>query len=221
MSDTGVVQGQVLRLQVGQALPFAREQTSAINKSRVDAVEVTTLGFVGDEQADQFFHGGQIQAVHQMPLRAYALIAEAFPDVALHQGMLGENLTVSDMHEATVCVGDVFRIGEVELLVTRPRRPCWKIDSQLGRSGVAKFLQDQGCVGWYYQVLKTGAMREGDACQLLRRPYPFATLSRLWEICNDDRQRDADEMRRWLAVAPLEQSFKQVMEKRLARALRA
>jgi len=47
--------GHVQRLQVGEALPFAREQTSAINKSKVDAVTVTTTGFVGDEQADPFF----------------------------------------------------------------------------------------------------------------------------------------------------------------------
>lgn len=212
---TTALQGHVSRLQIGQALPFAREQTSAINKSRVDRVEVTTLGFVGDEQADQFFHGGQIQAVHQMPQQVYALIAQAFPEVSLHEGMLGENLIVSDMGESNVCIGDVFEIGDVQLQVTRPRRPCWKIDAQLNRRGVAKFLQDQGCVGWYHQVLRTGSIREGDACVLLRRPYPFATLARLWQIWNDSAFRDADEIARWLAVEPLERSFKQVLAKRL------
>lgn len=209
------IQGHVLRLQIGQALPFAREQTSAINKSRVEQVAVTTLGFVGDEQADQFFHGGQIQAVHQMPLRVYALIAQAFPEVVIHEGMLGENLIVSDMAEDTVCIGDVFAIGDVRLQVTRPRRPCWKIDAQLNQRGIAKFLQDQGCVGWYHQVLQTGGIREGDACVLQERPYPFATLARLWQIWNDSAFRDADEIARWLAVEPLERSFKQGLAKRL------
>lgn len=217
ISSDASPQGHVLRLQVGQALPFAREQTSAINKSRVERVEVTTLGFAGDEQADQFFHGGQIQAVHQMPLRVYALIAQAFPDVVVHEGMLGENLIVSGMGEDNVCIGDVFAIGDVQLQVTRPRRPCWKIDAQLNRRGVAKFLQDRGCVGWYHQVLRTGGIREGDACLLLRRPYPFATLARLWEIHNDRDFRDADEIARWLAVAPLERSFKKALGQRLGR----
>lgn len=212
---TASIQGQVLRLQIGQALPFAREQTSAINKSRVDRVEVTTLGFVGDEQADQFFHGGQVQAVHQMPQRVYALIAQAFPEVVIHEGMLGENLIVSDMTEDTVCIGDVFAIGDVRLQVTRPRRPCWKIDAQLNRRGVAKCLQDQGCVGWYHQVLHTGSIREGDVCVLQKRPYPFATLARLWQIWNDSDFRDADEIARWLAVEPLERSFRQGLVRRL------
>lgn len=209
------VRGHVTRLQVGEALPFAREQTSAINKARVEAVEVTTLGFVGDEQADQFFHGGQIQAVHQMPLRAYALIAEAFPQVTCHEGMLGENLIVSGMQEDNVCIGDVFEIGGVRLQITRPRRPCWKIDAQLDQRGVASFLQDQGCVGWYYRVLQTGAMREGDSCLLVSRDWPFASLARLWTLCNNDRLRDADEIRQWLDIPVLEQSFKQVLAKRL------
>lgn len=213
--NSSSLQGQVLRLQVGQALPFAREQTSAINKSQVECVEVSTIGFAGDEQADQFFHGGQLQAVHQMPQRAYALIAQAFPDVTIYEGMLGENLIVSDMHEAGVCIGDVFDINGVQLQVTRPRRPCWKIDAQLNRRGVAKFLQDQGCVGWYFQVLRTGSIRRQDACLLLKRPWPFATLQRLWEICNDAGFRDPEEIRRWLEIGPLERSFKQALAKRL------
>ena len=207
--------GYVQRLQIGEALPFAREQTSAINKAPVNQVSVTTLGFVGDEQADHFFHGGQLQAVHQMPACVYPLIRQHFPQVVIYEGMLGENLIVSDMQEDNVCVGDIFQIGSVQLQVTRPRRPCWKIDVQLNKSGGAKFLQDQGCIGWYYQVLQTGAIQLGDGCELIQRPYPFASLSRLWQIYNDKRFNEQEEIERWLAVQPLEKSFKQVLAKRI------
>jgi len=46
--------GHVQRLQVGEALPFAREQTSAINKSKVDAVTVTTTGLSGMSRRTRF-----------------------------------------------------------------------------------------------------------------------------------------------------------------------
>lgn len=207
--------GRVIRLQVGQAMPFAREQTSAINKSSVAQVSVTTTGFVGDEQADQYFHGGQMQAVHQMPTRAYELIAAAFPDLTVYEGMLGENLIVSGMHEADVCIGDIFQIGTVRLQVTRPRRPCWKIDAQLNRRGVAKFLQEQGCVGWYYRVLQTGGISRHDVCERLARPHPFATLARLWQIHDDPGFKDAAEIAQWLAIDALESSFKRLLSKRL------
>ncbi|AXI03900.1 MOSC domain-containing protein [Aquirhabdus parva] len=207
--------GHVKRLQVGEALPFAREQTSAINKSRVDAVTVTSTGFAGDEQADSFFHGGPLQAIHQMPSKVYGLIKEAFPTVIIYEGMLGENLIVSDMDEDTVCIGDVFQIGTVQVQVTRPRRPCWKIDSQLNHSGVAKFMQDQGCVGWYYRVLMVGNMQMGDECILLERDYPEATLTRLWQIYNDKGFKDRAEIESWLVNPALEHSFKDVLRKRL------
>lgn len=210
-----LLSGHVQRLQIGEALPFAREQTSAINKAAVNQVSVTTLGFVGDEQADQFFHGGQLQAVHQMPASVYPLIRQHFPQVVIYEGMLGENLIVSGMQEDNVCIGDIFQIGRVQLQVTRPRRPCWKIDTQLNKRGVAKFLQEQGCVGWYYKVLQTGGIQLNDPCLLIQRDYAFATLSRLWEIYNDKGFVEAEEIRRWLAIQPLEQSFKDKLAKRL------
>lgn len=207
--------GDVQRLQIGETLPFAREQTSAINKAAVNQVSVNTLGFIGDEQADQFFHGGQLQAVHQMPATVYPLIRQHFPQVVIYEGMLGENLIVSNMQEGNVCIGDIVQIGNVWLQITRPRRPCWKIDSQLNQRGIAKFLQDQGCVGWYYKVLQTGDIQLSDACVLIQRDYPFATLSRLWQIYNDSHFKDTEEIQRWLAIKPLEQSFKDKLGKRL------
>lgn len=213
--DDAALKGTVRRLQIGEAMPFAREQTSAINKYAVEKVIVTSTGCVGDEQADHFFHGGQLQAIHQMPEKAYRLIQAAFPAVTLYEGMLGENLIVSGMEESDVCVGDIYQIGTVQLQVTRPRRPCWKIDAQLNARGVAKFLQYSGCVGWYYRVMKPGEMAMGNECRLLARPWPFATLTRLWQVYNDKSFRDHVEIGRWLAVEPLEQSFKDALGKRL------
>ncbi len=207
--------GMVKRLQIGEALPFAREQTSAINKCSVDKVTVTKTGCIGDEQADQFFHGGHIQAVHQMPERVYALIRQAFPSIVIYEGMLGENLIVSGMQESEVCIGDIYQIGSVQMQVTRPRRPCWKIDAQLNHRGVAKFLQDQACVGWYYKIIQVGEIEMNDTCHLICRDYPFATLARLWEIYNDKDFRELEDIQRWLGIDVLERSFKDVLRKRL------
>jgi MOSC domain-containing protein YiiM len=207
--------GKVRRLQIGEALPFAREQTSAINKYKVDSVEVINTGFVGDEQADQFFHGGHIQAVHQMPIEVYQLIKDNFPAVIIYEGMLGENIIIGDMKESSVCIGDIYQVGSVQMQITRPRRPCWKIDSLLNKSGVAKFLQDHKCIGWYYKILKTGVINHNDECFLIERLYPFANLDRLWDIYNDKSFKDPVEIEKWLQIEPLERSFKEILKKRL------
>ncbi len=52
--ENSSVVGTVRRLQIGQVMPFVREQVSAINKYAVDKVTVTTTGCIGDEQGDPF-----------------------------------------------------------------------------------------------------------------------------------------------------------------------
>lgn len=208
--------GNLIRVQVGPALPFAREQASGINKSAVTTpIVVDSTGLADDEQADTFFHGAADQAVHQMPTRVYDLLREHYPHLALYEGMLGENIIVENMHEGNVCVGDIYQIGDVQLQVTRPRRPCWKIDTQLGQSGIAKFLHERGQVGWYYAVRQAGTFQVGQPCTLLERPYPYATLEQLWEVCNDKSYDSLAILDPWLSIEPLEQSFKAVIRKRI------
>ncbi|NIQ59507.1 MAG: MOSC domain-containing protein, partial [Gammaproteobacteria bacterium] len=42
-------------------------------------------------------------------------------------GAFGENLTTAGLTEDQVRVGDVFRVGTVELMATEPRMPCSKL----------------------------------------------------------------------------------------------
>ena len=36
----------------------------------------------------------------------------------------GENLTVDELDEDSVCIGDVLEIGSVRMEVSQPRQPC-------------------------------------------------------------------------------------------------
>lgn len=210
--------GTVQRIQRGEAMPFAREQTSAINKSAVAEATINSFGLQGDEQADRFFHGGTLQAVHQMPVCVYALIRQHFPDLAIYDGMLGENLGIGDMDEGMMCIGDVVKVGNVLLQLTRPRRPCWKIDVQLNHRGMSRFLQREACVGWYYRVLQEGTVRQGDSATLQERPNPWATLDRLWQLNNYSeaaRGAEAAEIHRWLALSTLQKPFYEQLAKRV------
>ena len=43
---------------------------------------------------------------------------------------MGENIsTKENLHDSNVCVGDVFRVGEVLLQVTEPRVPCTRVQT--------------------------------------------------------------------------------------------
>lgn len=139
-------------------------------------------GLAGDAQADRRVHGGPDQALHQYPAGHYARLAAAFPAAArqLVPGSLGENLSVSGWDEANVCIGDIFRLGDARIQLSRPRSPCWKIDRRFGVEGLTRYIDDAGLVGWYFRVIEEGEVAPGCAFDLIERPAPQATLAHLW-----------------------------------------
>src|SRR5262245_49721656 len=80
-----------------------------------------TLNLDGDRQADLSVHGGPDKAVYVYPTEHYAYWHRELPDMTLPWGMFGENLTTEGLQEDTLQIGDRFRIGSAEVVVTQPR----------------------------------------------------------------------------------------------------
>lgn len=155
---------KILSVNVGQARPYPwRNGTeSAILKCAVDGpVEVTPSGLVGDEQADDKAHGGPDKAVLCIPQSNYALFE-------IHQGFgfLGENLTLSDVDETQIQLGDQLKIGEVVLEVSQPRSPCWKLNEITHDPQFLNRYSESGRVGFYCRVLKTGSIERNESVSL-------------------------------------------------------
>lgn len=216
-------------VRAGKAMPFTREQLSAINKVPVkEPVIVNYMGLVTDEQADRRHHGGHLKAVHQMPTATYGKLNAEFA-LKLTPGLLGENLITEpvsgmpDLTEQTVCIGDVFQYGEgedcVQLRIVQPRRPCYKINDQIGPTtsdrNIASWITRQGISGWYFQVVKDGLIDNGVPVYLVERPYPFANLQTLWQLANQKSPIDADVIEPWLTIDCLEDSWKKVLAKKV------
>ena len=220
-------------VRAGKAMPFAREQMSAIDKAPIKAATaVNFMGLTTDEQADRRHHGGPLKAVHQLPTATYEQINAEF-GLKVRVGTLGENLTTEavmglpEMDESTVCIGDVFQYGEekvegsdsVQLCIVQPRRPCYKINDQIGQftkvPNIAAWVSKQGIAGWYFEVVRGGLINAGLPVYLLERPYPFATLEKLWQLSNSKEKFDAELIKPWLAIECLEDSWKTVLAKKM------
>lgn len=229
-SDLPLLIATLKRVRTGKAMPFTREQLSAINKAPItEPVAINYLGLVTDEQADRRHHGGHLKAVHQMSSATYDKLNTEFK-LKLPLGLLGENLTttpaagVANMTEANVCIGDVYQYGDgddcVQLRVVQPRRPCYKINDQIGPNAsdrnIASWITSQGISGWYFQVVKEGVIDNNMAVYLVRRPYPFATLEKLWALANQKQIKDKAVVEPWLAIECLEDSWKKVLAKKIA-----
>lgn len=222
-------------VRTGKAMPFAREQMSAIDKAPIkEAVAVNFMGLTTDEQADRRHHGGPLKAVHQLPVATYEKINAEF-GLKVRVGTLGENLTTEAvnglpaMDESTVCIGDVFQYGDeqvngsdsVQLRIVQPRRPCYKINDQIGQfklnkvPNIASWVTKQGIAGWYFQVVRDGIINTNLPVYLIERPYAFATLEKLWQLSNSKEKFAAKVIEPWLAIECLEDSWKTVLAKKI------
>lgn len=136
---------------------------TGINKTPVSSpIQVDQLGFEGDDQADKSVHGGPEQAVYCYSGNHYDHWQQYLNVDALPFGSFGENLTVSELDETTVCIGDVLQIGTSKLQVTKPRIPCFKLAHKLGSKTMVKDFLYSGFSGFYCRVLQTGVINRLD-----------------------------------------------------------
>jgi len=105
-----------------------RSVSTGIYKTPVAGpVMLSTLNLDGDRQADLTVHGGPAKAAYAYPVEHYDFWREEFPELELPWGMFGENFTLEGLNEADVNIGDSFRLGGAEVVVTEPRMPCFKL----------------------------------------------------------------------------------------------
>ena len=127
------------------------------------------LNLDGDKQADLTVHGGPDKAVYAYPAEHYDYWKKRLPKMKLPWGMFGENFTTEGLLEDQVNIGDVFKIGSSEVVVTQPRMPCYKLGVKFGRMDIVRQFMESKLPGIYFRVLKEGAVGAGDQIQLISR----------------------------------------------------
>ncbi|KAI6775256.1 hypothetical protein HG530_002014 [Fusarium avenaceum] len=209
----------LLSLRTGKIRPLDGSSIrSAINKrARQGKWEVTLLGLVGDEH-HYIHHGGPEKALHQYCAAHYDAWNAELPgrEDLFKIGGFGENLSTRYMSEQNVCIGDVFRVGnDVLIQVTGPRQPCYKLNHRFQHKKASAMTQSTGRMGWYYRVVKTGFIEEGDEMQLTERINPTWSLARVQKYLY--HENDNYEAFKELATLPaLSEEMLDIFQKRLS-----
>lgn len=170
--------GRILSLQVGkpQTRTDARGKpwTSAINKSSVDGPVWLGLENVeGDTQANRKYHGGPDKAVCSYSSEHYPQWRTEFDHPEMAYGSFGENLTLADMTENLVCIGDVYEAPSgAQIQVCQPRVPCVNVRRNWSAPKLPARMEKTGFTGFYSRVLKEGMLAAGDTLTLIERPCP-------------------------------------------------
>ena len=164
---------------VGLPEPLDHRWHSAFFKKPVAGpVLLTTTNLVGDRQADPRVHGGPEMAVLAYSADHYPAWREELGIPQMGPGGFAENFTISGHDELTVCIGDVYRVGEATVQVSQPRGPCYKISYRWKRPDLLKRCESSGRHGWYLRVLRPGLVEAGQAVKLTERPHPEWSVRR-------------------------------------------
>jgi MOSC domain-containing protein YiiM len=134
-----------------------------------------SIGFLGidcDEQVDRRYHGGPDKALHHYPFDHYAKWSPTAPDDSLLNtvGAFGENISTLSWSEASVCIGDRFRLGTALIEISQGRQPCWKQGMRLNWDSLPALMVKHRRCGWYYRVIEPGFAQASDDLALQDRP---------------------------------------------------
>jgi MOSC domain-containing protein YiiM len=162
--------------------------TTGIFKEPVQSrVMMRRLNLDGDQQADLSVHGGPSKAVYVYPAEHYDYWRKELPEMTLPWGMFGENFTTEGLIEDYINIGDRFRIGSAEVMVTEPRIPCYKLGIKFGRDDIIKRFLASRRTGFYFAVLKEGEVGAGDTMELISRDENNITVADITRLYAFDK----------------------------------
>ena len=190
--------------------------TGIFKRPAAGRVTVHTLNLDGDRQADLRVHGGASKAVYAYPSEHYAYWRREFPEMELPWGMFGENLTTEGLLEDRVNIGDRYRIGSCELIVTQPRLPCYKLGVRFGRKDIVKRFLHSGRSGFYFAVQREGEAGAGDSITPLGRDEQRVTVADIVRLYVSDTP-DLPLLRRALQLEALPADWHEHFRQQMAR----
>ena len=211
---------KILSLNVSLPRPVSwreRRIMSGIFKEPVEGrLRLRAYNLEGDGQADLSVHGGPDKAVYAYPSEHYPFWRHELELESLPWGAFGENLTTEGWWEDQVHVGDRFRIGSAELVVTQPRMPCFKLGMKFNRDDIVERFLDSERPGFYLAIVQEGEIGAGDAMERIHEDEHRVTVVDVLRLYLDrSKGRNEPELlRRALSVKALAAEWREDLRKR-------
>jgi len=188
--------------------------TGIFKEAVADRVKLRTLNLDGDRQADLTVHGGPEKAVYVYAAEHYPFWKAELPDMDLPWGMFGENFTTEGLLETEINIGDKFRVGSAEVMVTQPRMPCYKLGIRFGRTDIIKRFLASERTGFYFSVVKEGDVGAGDEIELIEKNASGVRVVDVTRLYGSDK-RNLELLRRAIATEALPASWREYFQKRI------
>jgi MOSC domain-containing protein YiiM len=168
----------------------------------------------GDKQSDLTVHGGPTKAVYTYPSEHYLFWRSELPGMELEWGMFGENITTEGLAEESVYIGDVFKLGSAQLVVTEPRMPCFKLTIRFQREDMANRFLHSHRSGIYFGVVEEGTVQAGDRFELLSSDPQRLKVADVTRLYSTDKN-NVELLEKAVATSALPEKWKDHFNHRL------
>lgn len=210
IKDSAIVCG----LFVGQSKEITDRRgtwVSSIHRDPVSGpIRVAMSGLEGDK-ATLPMHGNPWQAIC-VHLADHYRFWKASYNVELPPGRVGENVTLDNITEDEICVGDIVRLGSALVQVSGPRVPCGNQARWIGRKDWVKLTLKENRTGFYLRILEEGMLKVGDEWNLQERFNPDGAITAINRCVY--LAFDADYAQRAAEMQGLEQWWRERIRKK-------
>jgi MOSC domain-containing protein YiiM len=144
-----------------------------------------------DNVIDRRYHGGIDKACYLYSSDHYTYWQNLYPTLDMPWGIFGENLTVEGLHEASINIGDIFKIGGAIVQATQPRQPCFKLEFRFNDNRIVRQFIESGFSGVYVRVIENGHVKTGDPIETIERKNSIS-IQKVYELLYTDKlQKEA------------------------------
>jgi MOSC domain-containing protein YiiM len=191
-------------------------QTGIFKKPMSGSVAITQFNVTGDQQVDLKNHGGEHKAVYGFSANHYEYWQSALNNPNLSYGQFGENLSISDLDEATLCIGDHLQIADCILEITQPRVPCFKLGIAMNLRTMPKLFIEHAATGIYFRIIQPGIITAGQNVEHIYQHPKQLTVQQLFKAYFDKNFSDPVSVMQQAATIPqLSNEWQQKVQSRL------
>jgi MOSC domain-containing protein YiiM len=207
---------EIISLNIGKPkniMANNKEFVSSVGRERVSKAYLTKQGFEGDS-VQYKDHGGPDRAVLFYCHEHYEKWNAEYNKKLLIPGF-GENITVSNLSEDYVKIGDVFKIGETLVEISQPRIPCSNLSNYNEESSLLKRLVNTGYTGYLGRVLEQGWIHSDSTIEIISRLPGSVTIKEANTIFFHEKENKSG-IKTLLSIPALAEEWKSILRRRLA-----
>ncbi|MGE0567988.1 MAG: MOSC domain-containing protein [Bacteroidia bacterium] len=209
---------KIVSLNIGKPEPIKVSDriiyTGIFKKPINEPIYLGKQDVLNDHVIDRQHHGGFDKACYIFGYNHYPYWQNLYPQLDFDYGMFGENITLDNLDENTIQIGDVFKLGEAIIQVTEPRQPCFKLGYKFQNQAIVKQFSQYYSSGIYVRILKEGCVNINDAMVLMETHDESITVAKIYELLFS-KTPDKIQLEMALKIPSISQNLKANILKKL------